>query len=167
MRASRGAHKRERLDRRRPMRPRTLVAIGLAGVSLTIAPAATAAPPANDYFEQATSLTVGAILEGTVDEATHQPGEPAAGGPTVWYVFRPAVDQRVAALTYDYGFLRVLQIYSGTGLSDLHQIAGEGIGGDRVAFSALAGRTYWMSVNSQQARNVDTAFKLRLDAAPR
>jgi hypothetical protein len=118
--------------------------------ALTGAPAAGAAPPVNDAFDHPVALgDVPFRVEGTLRNATLEPGEPDHGQQSVWYAFRPSRTARVAldvvksAPEID----PVISVYTGSALSALGRptmLPGPVLG--RVAFVAVAGETYRIAV---------------------
>jgi hypothetical protein len=106
-------------------------------------------PPPNDNFADATPLA-GAPVSATVDltAATLEPGEPAPGGRPVvasgWYSYTAAADGTLLVRAQpDPG--RVLGVYTGSSLSGVTEVA-SGAGAPPLAFSAEAGRTYYLQV---------------------
>jgi hypothetical protein len=145
-----------------------LSTVAVIGGMLTAVPAVLAAPPANDDFERA--ATVGDAPQhfgGTLDEATTQPGEPAHGSQTVWYLFRPTVTARVAFEVPDAPGMEVaLSVYTGSTLAAL-QLVGRHEGWPaRVAFDASAGQTYHIAIGKVGDYTGGTTFVLRNRLAP-
>jgi hypothetical protein len=137
-------------------------------VMSALAPAAFAAPPANDAFDKAAPFgDAPSSVSGTLAEATTQAGEPAHGSQTVWYVFRPTVTARVAFEVPDApGMEAVLSVYTGSTLSAL-QLVGRHEGWPaRVAFEASAGRSYRIAIGKVADPSGGTTFVLRNRLAP-
>ena len=117
--------------RRRPIRRRSAVTITLLACSalLLVRPVtATAAPPANDFFADATPVTEPLPFADSTDTrgATLEPDEPrledqcgSAVGKSVWYSYAPTADAIVAANTFGSDFDTVLGIWEGTDLGSL------------------------------------------------
>jgi len=79
------------------MRLSVLVPLALI-LAATLAPAAAAAPPANDTRAAAQTVTLPALVSGTTAEATADEDEPvgcASGPATVWYTFTLATPRQV------------------------------------------------------------------------
>src|SRR4029453_1343382 len=93
-------------------------------VMSALVPAAFAAPPANDDFENAAPFgDAPSSVSGTLAEATTQAGGPAHGSQTVWFVFRPTVTARVAFEVPDApGMEAALSVYTGSTLSALQLV---------------------------------------------
>ena len=116
------------------------------------------APPANDNFENAQTLTVGAgSPAGRTAWATAQPGEPLANvKQTVWYRFTPATSR-----TVDVSAQRIfrrrpgelkLGVYTGTSLATLTPVGGPFSQSSTIRFNAVAGQQYWIEVGSSDAQ---------------
>ena len=151
----------------------------IAAAALTAGAAPAVAAPSNDNFEQATPITAPATVTGTFTDVTRQAGEPAHAGRadlrSAWYVFRPTRTERVdAGFTTEtrYG-PHVVAVYTGSALSDLQPVAAsEPVFSDvfpRVAFDAVAGRTYWIAAATAQIPELpqpEVPFNLRVRPAP-
>jgi hypothetical protein len=115
------------------------------------------APPANDSFENAQSVTVGlySTARGVTSWATVQPGEPLANvKQTIWYTFTPAtsgpLEVDIARAERNTGRFGV---YTGSSLATLTPVAGPvSLRTDRndghVQFNAVAGQQYWIDVGT-------------------
>jgi hypothetical protein len=121
----------------------TLLVLVGAGTS-----AALAAPPPNDAFVNATTITSLPFsdTQNTV-EATTEPDDPDCygNGPTVWYAFTPGTNMRIAANTFGSDYDTTLSVYTG-GPGSFNQIACNDDAGSlqsRVVFDASAGETYF------------------------
>lgn len=140
-------------------------------VALCVLPAAVGAqtppPPANDAFEQAASLGESEVA-GTIEGATAQPGEPLGGRPSVWYVYRPTVSQRVAVEArgpdHDWSETPNVGVFTGATLSSLRAIGRSKRVPARVAFQAAAGETYWIAMSEDEYKS--TEFRLRVRPVP-
>lgn len=146
------------------MRSKTLCALAVTAGTLAAGPAASAAaPPANDAFETPAGLG-DASVRGTLDEATRQPGEPATGFQTVWFLYQPSKSGRVAIEVPSQLYMTAqVGVYTGAALPDLQRVAR---GNVRAAFDALAGQSYRVAVGSQHPTGTDSSFTVRVRAAP-
>ena len=158
-----------RVFRARPKRgPRLLglAVVCLALVALGSPAGASAAPPSNDNFTNAT-IVAGLPFSDSVDisEATTEPGEPVSCGTvqSVWYSFTPSSDVVVRASTAGSGFSSTsVNAYraDGPGLGGLTWLACGQFGQD-VVFQAHAGTTYYVLGGSSFFSNTGTlAFHL-------
>lgn len=125
-----------------------LGSLAVAAWMAAVAAPAVAAPPPNDNFDAATALGDAPVeVSGTHFGAGRESGEPLHGVQTVWYAFQPATSRRVAvevgaAMHTD----RVLSVYTGAAVSALQPVGtSQGVEA-RVAFDAVAGQTYRISV---------------------
>ena len=135
----------------------TYVSVGAMAMlvsGFSFLPQAFAAPPANDDFD-------GAILAGSTlpfsdslntVEATTAADDPdcAGNGPTVWYVFTPAQDVEVRAVTFGSDYDTTLSVYTGS-RGSLTQIAcNDDLQGAQssVIFNAIAGQKYFLMVGA-------------------
>lgn len=141
---------------RRARFPRTLgvvVMFVLAATALTAVPAS-AAPPNNDYFANATDAYYGILDQLSTTEATVQSGEPTAdctsgSGHTVWYRFIPSQDDYVNANTFGSSYDTVLTVYEGTQLNSLSFVdCNDDSGGSTSSldFNVYYGNTYYIQV---------------------
>jgi hypothetical protein len=132
------------------------VALLLGALLATLAvsaPAAIAAPK-NDNFARAKTLRVGQTLNGTVNAATKQSGEPRHAGSlanhTVWYRIRVRSQTAVLVSTCTASFDTILAVYTGSSVRNLREIEfnNDGCSGDgsRVTFTARRGKTYRVAV---------------------
>lgn len=154
-------------DRRTSGTRLSSVAVLATVAFLVLASTASAAPPPNDNFEQAESLPEApTTVDGRLDEATRQPGEPAHSGSgphTVWYVYRPAQSGRVAVAANNFN----RDAYRGSGLGALQKVGDQDACGNLV-FDANAGESYWIAVSSfGTITQAPAPFKLTLKPAPR
>lgn len=138
------------------LRGRTVAVALLLGTLLATlavsAPAAMAAP-ANDNFARATTLRVGKTLNGNINGATKQSGEPRHAGSlanhTVWYRIRVRSKMAVLVSTCTASFDTVLAVYTGRSVRNLREVEfnNNGCGdGSRVTFTARRGKTYRIAV---------------------
>jgi hypothetical protein len=133
-------------------------------------------PPANDTFANAQTLsgTLPISTTGTNVDATHEIGEPpdytALGhGASVWYTWTPSSAGPVTIETCGSAFGAILGVWTGAALDALTPVpsnnknCGEG---STISFPAVAGTTYWISVDGQLAtRTPQGAFQLRIRVA--
>jgi len=143
------------------------------------APAAYAAPPANDDFATATVLSdAQSTVTGTLADATLEAGEdrlgagpPDATGRSVWYRFTSATARTVRVATCGSSYYPGIQIYSGASLSTLTSVPTPyepscGINGAQVSLSAQAGVEYHIRVISWAGTFSDPSFRIALDPPP-
>ena len=116
---------------------------------------ASAAPPSNDNFANAETITDRfGWVEGDNTEATKEPGEPNhagnPGGASVWYSWTAPSSGR-ATLNLCYAeFDSLLAVYTGNDVVQLQQVAADDNGcGDQswLTFTASAGVTYRIAVD--------------------
>ncbi len=139
--------------------------IAVATWMAAVAAPAFAAPPPNDAFDAAAPLGDAPLeTSGTNFGASRESGEPLNGVQTVWYAFQPATSRRVAVEVATDAFSeRVLNVYSGAAVTLLQPVGSSQGVEARVAFDAVAGETYRISV----ARTYETGpFKLRIRPMP-
>jgi hypothetical protein len=131
-----------------------------------------ATKPPNDDLAAAKELTgrTGVVASETNAGASKQPGEPAhagvAGGRSVWYRWTaPASGPaafRLTDTTYPFGFAPVLAAYTGGSVSALSPVASNDHWREerqsRIAFTAVAGTTYWIAVDGENGREAETEF---------
>jgi hypothetical protein len=115
------------------------------------------APPANDNFENAQSLTVGASSPpGSTAWATAQPGEPLANAKqTIWYTFTPATSGPLYASVdtlYRPGSEVKFGVYTGTSLATLTPVGGPSSPPGSIQFNAVAGQQYWIDIGTSDAQ---------------
>lgn len=144
----------------------TAAAVGLA-MTLAAAPAASAAPPSNDAFANAT--VVSALPYSTpvaLTEATLQPGEPVlctesdpdyseytyAQSNTLWYKYVSPIRQTLTATgPATANFQEQVNVYTGAALNSLTLVGcGESQFRAVVNVQATAGTTYWFQVGKTQ-----------------
>jgi hypothetical protein len=116
----------------------------------------TYAPPANDNFENATSLAVGTSLPGRTAWATPQSGEPLANREqTIWYTFTPAKSETLsvsAQRAYPSRSVLRFGVFTGPGLATLTPVGSSSPQFGSIEFNAVAGRKYWVDVGSSDAQ---------------
>ena len=143
--------------------------------TLSIAPTAVAAPPANDNFESAT--VVGALpFADTVSivDATTETGEPIDAvwyqGRSVWYSYTPAEDAVVRFETEPWAGSPFMVVYraDGPGFGGLTRISGDHWSTPMTrALSLTAGTTYYVQGGDRYAVwGYTESFTLRLTAVP-
>jgi hypothetical protein len=152
------------------MYPTRLLIIVVAAACLAVAsgaPAAFAVAPPNDDFGSATTMT-GLPFTTTQDvsAATSSGDDPvseyfeeectAPGSPTVWFVFRPAVDATVEATTSGSDHWTTLSVWTGE-RGSLTEVACKGPESDsRAVFAAKAGTTYYLMVGAAYGTRGDS-----------
>ena len=143
------------------------LAIAAALLASTAAPAAAA--PANDDIGDARAIGVGRTIQGTINDATKQRGEPRHANSlatrSVWYRFRTQRRVALGLSTCSSDFDTVLAVYTGRSLRSLRAVefnndgCGAG-GGSRVTFTARPGRVYRIAVAGFAPRG---RFRLRTE----
>ena len=136
------------------------VSVALGVGALAIVPSAAGAPPANDDFANAQTITGDSgSIAGTNVEATAEPNEPDhAGSPaqvSVWYRWTAPADGTASFDTCNANFDTRLAVYAGNALADLVEIAsnddsedcGSGSSQSSLGFVARAGTTYQIAVD--------------------
>lgn len=132
---------------------------GLAAFSAEIY----AAPPANDNFAGALTLTLDNNTVGLVAnnaEATKEPGEPVhagnAGGKSLWFKFTPQTTTNVRIQTMETTIDTLLGIYKGTSFGNLVKVAENdnayppNSGAGQISWMEIkleAGQTYYIAVD--------------------
>lgn len=133
-----------------------VISFASLALALVLPPAASAAPPANDDFVNASTLSGDlATAIGTTLEATAEPGEPNrlgdAAGTSVWYRWTPARSGLIS-LRCGSSFATILSVYRGTSLAGLSEVAsdhaGAGCGSPPFYFRASAGVDYAIAVDA-------------------
>jgi RTX calcium-binding nonapeptide repeat (4 copies) len=138
-----------------------LPVLGLATATIgfgVAAPPVAAAPPANDAFAGAQTLSGALPMEvaGTNVEATKESGEPVhagvTGGASVWYRWTPSVDAFVAISTCRSDFDTLLGVYRGSAVDALTEVTSNDDGcsftfGSVVSLGVTAGTTYYIAVD--------------------
>ena len=111
-----------------------------------------AAPPSNDDFASATSVTEPLPFTDSINtsEATTAVDDPdcAGNGPTVWYAFTPSQDMLIQADTFGSDYDTTLSVYVGSS-GNLSQIACNDDSGSlqsAVSFDAFTNETYYFMV---------------------
>lgn len=133
------------------------VGVILAALVLAVAPlSAVAAPPANDDFSNASSLSEEVdSLPGNNFDATREAEEPEhagdPGGASVWYAWTAPRSQRMHMQVCAEGWDALVGVYRGEALSGLARVASSSsASGDscrRLGFRASAGVTYRIAVD--------------------
>ena len=113
------------------------------------------APPANDDFENAQSVTVDpqVYMPGSTAWATRQRDEPLASSKqTVWYTFTPAASRTVHVTAYRDMRAGRFAVYTGTSRGALTLVAGPSpMSGAYLQFDAVAGQKYLIDVGTSDA----------------
>jgi hypothetical protein len=149
---------------------RRITIMGLAVATWLAATGGTAlAAPGNDAFEHATALgDARAAVDGTVDGATTQPGDPTPWTHDVWYAITPASAAPLAIeLTRADHVDSLPAVYAGADVSHLRPAgSADPAGAPRIRLDPQAGTTYWIAVgNAWNAAR--TSFTLRVRRATR
>ena len=125
--------------------------------------------PSNDDFSHATHVTALQYESGPFSTtfATGQAGEPSSDctssvpAGSVWYKFDPTVNETVRAETEASNFDTVIDVYTGTALSNLVAYTCDDDSGNRqipnaltssITFAAATGTTYWLQVGGYGTR---------------
>jgi hypothetical protein len=141
--------------------------------SLWLATATTNAPPANDNFASATTLSGPTIsANGTNVNATKETGEPNhggdAGGKSVWWNWMAPASGTVVIDTNGSNYDTTLGVYTGTAVNALTLVAGDNNGGpnltSRVSFAATAGVVYQIAVDGTGGASGTIQLNLALSA---
>jgi hypothetical protein len=102
-------------------------------------------PPNNDDFENRIPFTTS--ISGTLEGATHQPGEPTSHGETnsgsVWFTWTAPEDGRFELTETSYSYV-LLAVYTGNTLSNLQ---GGFASWETAVFNATAGTAYAIQVS--------------------
>jgi len=142
------------------------ILMAATAASLVVASPALAAPPANDAFADALKIGVGQEYTGVFTDATAELGEPehgsSAGRHTVWYRYRSPRNAQLTIETYDAEYGTLLAAYTGSDVSDLHQVAFDDNYDSIIRFKARRGRTYRIAVDRFDWDDASTQFKLWL-----
>ena len=128
-------------------------------------------PPANDNFANATAITGTKVLVSASNiSATKEPGEPNhagyAGGRSVWWTWTAPLSGHYAVVLSG-PFNVLLGIYTGTSVSALTTVASAYAitnANARATFSAVAGATYEIAVDGENA--VSDYFNFALTLPP-
>ena len=142
--------------------------------SIWLATVQTNAPPANDNFASAASLTgSSAIASGTNVNATKEIGEPNhggdAGGKSVWWNWTAPSSGNVVIDTNGSSFDTLLGVYTGSAVNALTTIASDNNSGSngltsKVSFAATAGVVYRIAVDGVAGAAGTIALNLVLTA---
>lgn len=142
--------------------------------SIWLATALTNAPPANDNFASAASITgSSATASGTNVNATKEAGEPNhggdAGGKSVWWNWTAPSSGNVVIDTNGSGFDTLLGVYTGSAVGALTTIAGDNNSGSngltsKVSFAATAGVVYRIAVDGTGGASGSITLNLALSA---
>jgi hypothetical protein len=153
-------------------------AVGIALTAMALAgPAAGAsAAPGNDAFVDAVPVRVGSSVNGDVNGATSETGEPRHGESgarhSVWYRFRASRKVTVLLSTCVSDFDTVVAVYSGGDLALLRTVDFNDDGcsrdttGSRVSFTARPGRTYHIAVAGSSPAGSFTLKVTRINVPP-
>jgi hypothetical protein len=118
---------------------------------------AVAAPPANDNFANAITISgLSGTTTGTNVEATYEAEE--AGTATVWWAWTAPTSAIVAFDTFGSDFDTTLSVYTGTSLATLEEVANNDDSGSpqsRAIFFAASGVTYYIAVDGDSVYDFD------------
>jgi len=141
--------------------------------SLWLATATTNAPPVNDNFASATTLTGSTTTaSGTNVNATKEVGEPNhggdAGGKSVWWNWMAPASGTVVIDTNGSSFDTTAGVYTGTPVNALTLVAGDNNSGpnltSRVSFAVTAGVVYRIAVDGAGGASGAIQLNLALSA---
>ncbi len=141
-----------RPDPKRALRNMKLATCTLLAALAALPTTVQAAAPENDAFAGAQVVRVGDRVTGTTIDATLQAGEPATGASytrSVWYRLTPSTSEKLRIDTCGGGPWAELAVFTGTGVSDLTEVAHTREGcsaGSRVYIGAVAATTYYVRV---------------------
>ncbi|WP_375477358.1 beta strand repeat-containing protein [uncultured Jatrophihabitans sp.] len=135
-----------------------VASLALLSMVFVAAPAALAAPPANDAFSSSVTLAGGAgSASGTNVDATKETGEPNhagnVGGKSIWYRWVAPSSGTITFNTFGSGFDTLLAAYTGSSVSALTAIAANddavagSAGESRTSFAAVSGTAYLIAVD--------------------
>jgi hypothetical protein len=142
--------------------------------SLWLATATTNAPPANDNFASATTLTGSTTsASGTNVNATKEAGEPNhggdPGGKSVWWNWMAPSSGTVVIDTNGSSFDTTLGVYTGTAVNALTTVASDNNSGpnltSRVSFAVTAGVVYRIAVDGTGGASGTIQLNLALTIA--
>jgi hypothetical protein len=153
---------------RGPRASRLVIVAVILGCLVAVQPGvASAAPPANDDFADATVISALPFSDsGDLDGTTTEPGEPGGcfdqAPQTVWYAFTPAADIVVKADLDGSDFGVVVSVYEalGGGFEGLHFLDCIGFAGSSV-LTAQAGTTYYYQVKSTFVGTANLQFHVQ------
>jgi hypothetical protein len=144
---------------------RSTIPLAAVAASLVAASPALAAPPANDSFVDATKIGVGVEYTGVFTDATAELGEPDHGSSgdrhTVWYRYRSPRKAQLTIETYGTDSGTLLAAYTGSDVSELHQVALDDDYDNTIRFKARRA-TYWIAVDRWKWDDEADDFKLWL-----
>jgi hypothetical protein len=144
---------------------RFTIPLAAVAASLVTASPALASPPANDNFADASKIGVGVEYTGVFTDATAELGEPehgsSGGRHTVWYRYRSPRKAQLTIETYDTQYGTLLAAYTGSDVSDLHEVAIDDDYDSTIRFKARRA-TYWIAVDRFDWDTDATQFKLWL-----
>jgi PKD repeat protein len=156
---------------------RALAVTALVAGALLVPTAASAAPPPNDDFANATTVDPSSLPVSdsiTIDEATSEPGEPApclgTVAQTAWYKITPSADSVLRVRTnasFYYQFAAVFE-QTGSGLGGLSAISCLVYpwDGSHNTFSVQAAKTYYVQVGSAYPSSGTLGLSLELVPPP-
>ena len=142
--------------------------------SLWLATATTNAPPVNDNFAAASTLSGSSLsAAGSNVNATKEIGEPNhggdAGGKSVWWNWMAPSSGTVVIDTNGSSFDTLLGVYTGSAVNALTLAAGDNNSGpnltSRVSFAAIAGVVYHIAVDGTGGASGNITLNLALSIA--
>jgi hypothetical protein len=157
------------------MRITLAIVVGVA--ALLVPGTATAAPPGNDDFANATAIDASSLPYSdsvTIDEATTEPLEPGqcyyTNAQTVWYSITPSESglyRLSRSASFYYSFAAAWE-QSGSGLSGLTALgcAQWAFGSNSITFSAQAGTTYYIQAGASFASTGSSGISLEFIPPP-
>jgi PKD domain len=157
------------------MRITLAVVLGIA--ALLVPGTATAAPPGNDDFANATAIDPSSLPYSdsvTIDEATTEPLEPGqcyyGNSQTAWYSITPSENglyRLSRSSSFYYSFAAAWE-QSGSGLSGLTALgcAQWAFGSNSITFSAQAGTTYYIQTGASFASTGSSGITLEFIPPP-
>jgi PASTA domain len=151
-------------------RARIAVAVLTASAAGVLSLPAAAAPPVNDSFAAAGTLTGRtSSVSGTNADATKEPGEPDhdgnPGGASIWYAWTAPSSGETTLSTCGSDFDTLLAAYTGDSVAVLDEVAANDDDcGTRsvISFDAVEGTTYRIAVDGKDGATGDVFVDLRL-----
>lgn len=142
----------------------------------TPAPAPAPSAPANDNFADAPAITVGAPIDGTTTNSTHESGEPAHVGSaygsarSIWYRWTAPSDGVLSLTTQGSAYDTLMAVYVGDSLGSLSaKAANDDFGGglwSSVSFGVSGGTTYRIAIDGWGGASGTTRLSSNFAAAP-
>jgi len=123
-------------------------------------------PPPNDDFVNAIGVSYIPFTDyTTIEGATLEPFEPlpeCAYDPTgsIWYAFTPSASESVMVDLQNVYFGTYVGVYTGDSLDSLTEVSSRCEWGNRLAFQAIAGTTYYIQVGGIYQQTGPLEFRL-------